>query len=111
MMDCVVTAMREAGLGYTGKEGEGKDRVNISAVYEAEAGAMNALEMKKHKIKVCLLHRPAPEVTDQPLQRGQKILVIDGGGGTVDYGTYRVANEVPLRLAEQVGDPTGKSRI
>jgi hypothetical protein len=108
MMDCIVPAIQKASLGYTDIEEGSKHRVDISAVYEAEAGAMNALERDTHELKVHLLYRPVPETTDRFRQAGDVFTIIDAGGGTVDFGVYRVSYESPLRLAEQVRFPSGK---
>lgn len=35
-------------------------------------------------------------------QRGEIIVVLDAGGGTIDAATYQIANSYPLRLSEEV---------
>jgi len=35
-------------------------------------------------------------------------LILDAGGGTVDATTYKVDNELPLRLSKELVPPDGK---
>lgn len=38
----------------------------------------------------------------------ETFVLIDAGGGTTDLGLYRIANENPLRLKNEVNAPSGK---
>jgi hypothetical protein len=55
------------------------------------------------QLKFCLIL-----IDDQP---GDRILVLDAGGGTIDVVTYEVANSFPLRFTSELVRPNSMSAI
>ncbi|KAF2178399.1 hypothetical protein K469DRAFT_731829 [Zopfia rhizophila CBS 207.26] len=87
MCNLVTDAMQKAGFAVTNS-----GRVsNLFMVNEAEAAATYALSAGHHDIR----------------KRNETFILLDCGGGTVDAGTYTVANAEPLRLEREVVNPTG----
>ncbi|KAF2178402.1 hypothetical protein K469DRAFT_695689 [Zopfia rhizophila CBS 207.26] len=81
-----IEALDKAGFKATNANG----RHNVFMVNEAEAAATYALTDRMHEL------RP-----------NETFILLDCGGGTVDAGTFKVANTYPLRLALQVDHPQG----
>ncbi|KAF2656351.1 hypothetical protein K491DRAFT_656655 [Lophiostoma macrostomum CBS 122681] len=86
MCECLTVAMQRSGLGIT----QAASVPRLFLVNEAEAAATYALRAGMHT-----------------LERHETFVLLDCGGGTVDTGTYRVAEDNPLRLAAEVTNPAG----
>jgi hypothetical protein len=43
--------------------------------------------------------------TNLSIQRGETVVIVDAGGGTVDAVTYKCDNDEPLRLSSEVVTP------
>jgi hypothetical protein len=76
-------------------------------VNEAEAAATFTLMANTHTLKViCSCNHYITQL--KVLQRTETFVLLDCGGGTVDAGTYKVANEEPLRLEQEIINPAGQ---
>ncbi|OBT41085.1 hypothetical protein VE00_09322 [Pseudogymnoascus sp. WSF 3629] len=85
MQNAMKIAIKTAGLGTMDY---------LFLVTEPEA-AMNYLIQKTEDIKLCL---------EKP---GDKFLLLDCGGGTIDATAYQAEQEYPLRLSKELVDPGG----
>ncbi|ORY16547.1 Hsp70 family protein-like protein [Clohesyomyces aquaticus] len=83
MQDALKTAVKEAGMGNKADDGV----CNLFIVSEPEAAATSVL------------------AENDEVQRGETIVILDAGGGTVDAVTYQVTRGYPLRLASEVVQP------
>jgi hypothetical protein len=77
----------------------------VTHIAEADAAARFSLaspEAKSLKLKVIQRHRLKRPIQTNSLQAGDKVMICDAGGATIDLTTYTIKRLEPLQFFEFV---------